>query len=131
MNHYAGTITYTWDIKIDKIQWKILEIEGENTTLFVFGKSKQETSQKLLEDFQQAGEIIAYDLSLSTEDRITQLNTDLEEAELYECACFEWPAVDIKDIIERFDDTYEAMVVREAEISKKFWNRIVKVDFVY
>jgi hypothetical protein len=44
---------------------------------------------------------------------------------------FEGPVVTFWDILERFADSMEAVCVRECEESKTYWNKIVRVDFIY
>ena len=131
MNKFAGTITFEWKVDISKINYKKLEIDAKNTIVFVFWDTKIENSDDLLKDFENYWEIISHDISISTEDNMNILNIDFDSEWLYELASFEWPEVDMRDILERFLDTFEVISVREAEESIKFWNRIVKVDFVY
>lgn len=132
MNKFAGTITFSWEVDLSKLNYKNLVSLGDNyTTVFVFWDTKFETSKALLEDFEKYWEQISYDVSISTEDKITMMNTDLDKDWLYESASFEWPESDIKNVTERFMDTYELICVRESENSEKFWNRIIRADFVY
>ncbi|QFR39365.1 hypothetical protein A9Q91_03980 [Candidatus Gracilibacteria bacterium 28_42_T64] len=131
MNTFAGTITFEGGVDVSKMNCKKLVVDGENTTVFVFGDTKIENSKDLVEDFETYGEMISHDLSISTEDNMNILNTDFDAEGLYELASFEGLEIDIRDISERFLDAFEVISVREAEESKKFGNRIVKVDFVY
>lgn len=50
---------------------------------------------------------------------------------VYEIVSFEGKDVDFDEICERFGETDSVMVVREAEVSKLYGNRIVKVEFIY
>jgi hypothetical protein len=59
------------------------------------------------------------------------LNNEFEKDGLYEVASFESPAADLRDIVDRFQDSFEVICIREAEESEKFGNRIIKVDFIY
>ena len=131
MNTFAGTITFEWKIDTKKIQEKYFVVQWENTTVFLFGKTKIEDSEEFIKNFEALGNIIEYDISLSTEDNMNILNTDFEKDGIYECVSFEGAEVDIRDIMKRFMDEFEVISVREAEESEKFGNRIVKVDFVY
>ncbi len=75
-------------------------------------------------------ELKNYDISISTEDKMDIINSTYSEW-VYELATFEWEQVDFEEINSRFCDFEEVVSIREAEISEKFWNKVVKVDFVY
>ena len=53
------------------------------------------------------------------------------EVGTYECVSFEGPEVEFDDILERFAASSEAITIRQAEESKTYGNRIVRVDFLY
>lgn len=134
MNTFSGTISFKTKIDTSKIQDKHVAVESAESdifTLYIFGQTKIQSSEELIQSYEKFGEIFSYDISISTEDNIAILNTDYEKDGLYEVAAFEWPEIDYKDIIGRFDEMFEVICVREAEESEKFWNRIVKVDFIY
>ena len=57
--------------------------------------------------------------------------TDTYEEWVYELASFEWEQVEYNDFVDRFRDFDWVISVREAEASNKFWNKVIKVDFVY
>jgi hypothetical protein len=71
-----------------------------------------------------------HDISISTEDKIEIINVAYEEW-IYEVATFEWEEVTFAEIMDRFADFEEVISIREAELSQKFWNKTIKVDFVY
>ena len=75
-------------------------------------------------------ELKHYDISISTEDKMELVNDTYEEW-VYELATFEWEQVDFNEIYDRFQDFEEVVCIREAEDSLRFWNKVVKVDFVY
>lgn len=134
MNTFSGTITFKEAIDTSKIQDKHVIVESmdaDGVTLFLFGQTKLSSSDEFIDSYKKFGEILSYDISISTEDNIAILNTDYEKDGLYEVASFEWPEVDYKDIIGRFDEMFEVICVREAEESIRYRNRIVKVDFIY
>lgn len=134
MNTFSGTISFKTKIDTSKLQDKHVTVESAESdifTLFIFGQTKLASSEEIIKSYEKFGEIFSYDISISTEDNIAILNTDYEKDGLYEVAAFEWPEIDYKDIIGRFDEMFEVICVREAEESEKFWNRIVKVDFIY
>ncbi len=133
MNKFAGTLTFTGKVEVNKIQDKHLVVksqDSEYTTIFLLGNTKHETSEELIKSY-NIWELYAYDISISTEDNMTILNNEIDKEGLYEVASFESSEADLRDIIERFQDSFEVMCVREAEESEKFWNRIIKADFIY
>lgn len=133
MNKFAGTLTFTGEVEVNKIQDKHLVVksqDSEYTTIFLLGNTKHETSEELIKSY-NIWELYAYDISISTEDNMTILNNEIDKEGLYEVASFESSEADLRDIIERFQDSFEVMCVREAEESEKFGNRIIKADFVY
>lgn len=134
MNNFAGTLTFSWDISFNKIQEKHLVInpkESDETTIFIFGKTRLESSEELIKHYGELWTLEAYDISISTEDNMVMLNNEIDKDGLYEVASFESPEMDLRDIIERFQDSFEVMCIREAEESEKFGNRIIKADFIY
>lgn len=134
MNNFAGTLTFSGEINTDKIQEKYLIIkpeESEEISIFLFGKTKLETSDEIIQSYSHIGTLEAYDISISTEDNMSLLNNEIDKEGLYEVASFESPVMDIRNIVDRFQDSFEIICVREAEESEKFGNRIVKVDFIY
>ena len=48
------------------------------------------------------------------------LNNEVDKDGLYEVASFESPEMDMRNIVERFQDSFEVICVREAEESEKF-----------
>ena len=62
---------------------------------------------------------------------MVMLNNEVDKDGLYEVASFESPEMDMRNIVERFQDSFEVICVREAEESEKFGNRIIKADFIY
>ncbi|USN58986.1 MAG: hypothetical protein H6767_02655 [Candidatus Peribacteria bacterium] len=101
-------------------------------TLFVFGSVVFKTAKEVVAYFEKEyGEIVDADISISTEEKVAIINYDISEDGLYECATFEGEEVGFREILARFEDSFEAVSIREAEVSKKTGNRVVKVDFVY
>ena len=134
MNNFAGTLTFTWEVTFEKIQEKYLVVkseESENTTIFIFGKTDIESSDEILKKFDYIWELYAYDISISSEDNMTMLNNEVDTDGLYEVVSFESPVADIRNIIERFQDSFDVICIREAEESEKFGNRIIRADFIY
>lgn len=134
MNTFAWNITLKWNKTIiGQLDFDYVENISKdwNKVLYVFGDTDIETSEELSDMFKDLlWEILYYDVSLSSEDKVSILWDSFEEW-VYELASFEWEQVDFDEILDRFSDFDGVISVREAEISNKFWNKVVKVDFVY
>lgn len=132
MNKFAWNITFSGVIDLQEVENNLLELETESwdTIVYIHGDTEAENSSTLLESFKKYWEILNYDLSISSEDKVAILSDDFWEW-IYELTTFEWVAVTYDEILDRFNEVYEVLSVREAEISKKYGNRIIKVDFVY
>ena len=99
--------------------------------LYFFGETDIKSSKSFLEYCEKIlWKILVYDISISSEDKIFLEPYDYEEW-IYECASFEWEFISFSEIKNRFNQVEWVISIREAENSKKFWNRIIKVDFVY
>jgi hypothetical protein len=99
--------------------------------LFIFGETEIKTSKEFLEYCKkELWEISSYDISISSEDNILVEPYDYE-VWIYEVASFEWEQVTFSEIKNRFEESDSFISIREAWISEKFWNKIVKIDFVY
>lgn len=133
MNIFAWNVILKWNklIKLPEFDYIESLSKSWDKVVFVFWHTelkKTEQIAKLLEE--KLWEIKSYDLSISTENRMDIINWTYEEW-VYELATFEWEQVDFTEIKERFEWFDEVVSIREAEISEKFWNKVVKVDFVY
>lgn len=131
MNKFAWNITLKWNPKVD-LDFDFVESLGKtgNKNIFVFGEADETTKDWILKFFEEKFEVLNSDLSIETEEKIEIIWESYEEW-LYEVASFEWEEVDFKEIFERFEEFEEVICVREAWVSEKFWNKIIKVDFVY
>jgi hypothetical protein len=92
MNTFSGTISFKEAIDTSKIQDKHVIVESmdaDGVTLFLFGQTKLSSSDEFIDSYKKFGEILSYDISISTEDNIAILNTDYEKDGLYEVASFE------------------------------------------
>ena len=70
---------------------------------------------------------------ISTEDDADQIEILLEEFEewVFESVSFEGPEVTFETIFERFSESDTVMCVREAQPSQRYWNKVIRVDFLY
>ena len=134
MNTFAWNITLKWNKEIsDDFKFDFVESLSKDwdKNLFVFWETDLKTSEDVLSYLKdELGELLNYDISISSEDKIEVFPYDYEEW-IYELTSFEWEYVDFNEIRERFLDHDAVFSVREAEVSKRFWNKVIKVDFVY
>jgi len=135
MNKFAWSIVYEWlltDELLDELEYTChpTYLESWNTCLLIFWNTKQESSASLEKELSTLGSILSVDLSIEAEDKIMLLNKQIEW-DVYETVAFEGIEICYEELIERFWESYEAVAIREAETSSKFWNRVVRVDFIY
>jgi hypothetical protein len=133
MNIFSWNITFKSNKEITWIDYDYVENLSKdwNKVLFIFWETDLKKSEELAEFFtEKLWELENYDISISTEDKIDVLHSTYAEW-VYELASFEWEETTFEEILERFNDFDEVVTIREAEISKRFWNRVIKVDFVY
>lgn len=134
MNTFAWNITLNWN-KVIPESFDFYYIESLSKTgdknLYIFGETKIKTSKDLIKNFEESfWELKNYDISISSEDKVELFEYDYEEW-MYELVNFEWEFIEYNEIKERFVDHDAIFSVREAETSNRFWNKVVKVDFVY
>lgn len=134
MNTFAGNITLKWNKTIiGQLEFDYVEnlSKDGNKVLYIFWDTDIETSTDFIAMLKELfWEILNYDISLSSEDKMSILGDSYEEW-VYELATFEWEQVDFDEILDRFSDFDWVISIREAENSSRFWNKVVKVDFVY
>lgn len=132
MNIFAWNITLVGNKKIE-LDFDFIENISKNwdKVIFVFWETELETSSELLKMFEEKlWDFKNYDLSISSEDNMEIIWETYEEW-IYELATFEWEEVSFDEIFDRFKDFEEVVSIREAEDSERFWNKKIKVDFVY
>jgi len=132
MNIFAWNITFPKDKEFD-FEFDFLEIQNntENKTIFVFGETELTTSEELINMFEsKVWELFDFDISISTEDNM-EILWEWYDDWVYEVSSFEWADTSYEEILERLWDVEEVICIREGEISAKFGNRIIKVDFIY
>jgi len=130
-NIFAGNITLKkGSIDVSKYDFDIIA-SGEKT-YFVMWEVDEDNLTALVQFFTETfnSDIESYDLSISSVDQIDVLADKYTEG-VYEVVSFEWADISFDTISERFELVDEVCIVREAEQSEKYGNRIVKVDFLY
>ena len=134
MNTFAWNITLKGNKQIpENFEYDYIESLSKtwDKNLYVFWETKINSSQELVDFFKEnLGELINWDISISSEDKIELLPYDYEEW-IYEVVSFQWEQIDFNEIKSRFEEHDAIFSIREAEKSEKFWNRVIKVDFVY
>lgn len=131
MANFAWNITVKWNPKVD-LDFDFIESLWKtwNKNIFFFGEVENANSNDILDVFKEKFEILNYDISVEEEDKVEILWESYEEW-LYESASFEGEEVSFDEIKDRFWEFEEVVCIREAWISEKFWNKVIKVDFVY
>ncbi len=133
MNNFAGNITIKWNPNISWLDFEYVENLSKqgNKVLYVSWKTEIKTSKWIVEMLEEKfGELVNYDISIETEEKLKIFSSEYEEW-VYELASFEWEQVDYNEILDRFREFDWVSCVREAENSKRFWNKVIKVDFIY
>lgn len=134
MNTFAWNITFNWNKVVpENFEFDYIESLSKiwDKNLYIFGETELKKSNDLVKSFEEKfGELKNYDISISSEDKIELLEYDYEEW-MYELVSFEWEFTDFNEIKERFEDHDAIFSVRETWVSERFWNKIVRVDFVY
>ncbi len=129
--------TYAWNIEFISEYTDVPQINSTDIiqispkVFFVLWEADVTDRESLLVFLEtHIGPIESYDISLESEDNMQIFANDYIDG-VYESVSFEWPVVSFADIVERFADTESVVVVREAEESELYGNRIIKVDFMY
>jgi hypothetical protein len=132
MNKFAWNITFKKGVDLESINYESISTYMENwdINIYVFWETESKTSEEIIEEFKSFWEVINYDISIETEDKIFILNNKIDW-DIYELVCFEWVEICIEEVLERFAESAEIVSIREAEDSSKFNNRVIKADFVY
>jgi hypothetical protein len=134
MNTFAWNITLKWNLLIpEDFPYDYIEnlSLSWDKTLYLFWETDFNSSEELINYFvEKIWELNNYDISISSEDKIELIPYDFEEW-VYEVVSFEWEQVTFEEIKDRFLEHDAMFSVREAEESSKFWNRVIRVDFIY
>jgi hypothetical protein len=133
MNIFSWSITLTWNKVISWLEFDYVENLSKtgDKIVFIFWDTELKKSTEVLDMLREKlWELKNYDISISSEDKMELIHSTYEEW-VYELATFEWEQVDFEEIHDRFKDFDEVVAIREAEVSEKFWNKKIKVDFIY
>lgn len=132
MNIFSWNFTMIGNKKIN-LDFDFVESLSKNgdKIVFVYWETELKTSSEIVDMLKEKlGELKNFDISISSEDKVEIINLAYEEG-IYELATFEWEEIDFDEIMDRFKDFEEVVSIREAELSERFWNKKIRVDFVY
>lgn len=130
MNIFAGNFSLKEKTQTPELDLDIVQT-GEKSYFIMGAEEDLDTSMKVISFIENFfWKLVTHDISIEWEDMLEIISSEYE-LWAYECVSFEWLNVDFGDILERFAGSNEAISVREAEKSKIYDNRIVKVDFMY
>ena len=134
MNTIVWTITLEWNNLIsDEFDFDIVPSLSKdwNKTIYFFGETPIKSSKDFLEESEKIlWKILFSDISISSEENVFLDPFDYEEW-VYEVASFAWEQINFSEIKKRFEWNEEVISIREAGFSNEFWNKIIKVDFIY
>lgn len=135
MNYFAGSITFAWNVTLnfkDRTFNFVKNLtKSKDSNVYFFWETDKKTSEELLEFFKEvvSSEVVAYDLSIETEDKIEILE-DTEIDGEYNVMAISWINNNFEEVLDWFSEWEEVIAIREAEDSKAFWNKVIKVDII-
>lgn len=127
---FAGKFSLEEKTDFPDIDFDLLQT-GEKSYFIMGADASLETSAQV-EVFLQTTfwKLSNCDISIESENALEIMSSEYEQG-IYESVSFEWPNTTFNDIVERFAESEEIIVVREAETSLLYGNRIIKADFIY
>jgi len=135
MNYFAGSITFAWNVTLNfknrTFNFVKNMTKDNNSNVFFFWETTKETSSELLAFFKEvvSSDVISYDLSIDSEDKIEILEDEQIDWE-YNVMSISGINTNFEDVLENFQEWEEVVSIREAEDSKIFWNKIIRVDVI-
>jgi len=134
MNTIVWTITLEWNNLIsEEFDFDIVPSLSKdwNKTIYFFWETPLKTSKEFIKESEKIlWKILFSDISISSEENVFLDPFDYEEW-VYEVASFAWEQINFSEIKKRFEWNEEVISIREAGFSNEFWNKIIKVDFIY
>ena len=134
MNLVIWNITFEWNLLIPKsFDFDTVETMSKSwdKNIYLFWETEIENSKDFIFMCEkEVWKILNYDISIESEGKIELFPYNFEEG-IYEVVSFEWEEVEYDDVKERFKEHDALFSIRECEVSNRFGNRIVRVDFVY
>lgn len=134
MDHFAWSITFVWDVNLNFVNRSFNFVKNItkdwNSNVFFYWETDKKSSEELLDFFKEAvWESICHDISIESEDKIEILDNDEVDWD-YSVMAISWIENTFEEILDGFSEWEEVISIREAEDSKAFWNKIIKVDII-
>ncbi len=134
MNKFAWSITFKWNIelKYENISFNFVKnlTKAWDSNIFYYWETSEKTSKDLFDYLSKdMWEVIAKDISISTEDKLEIFSDETLDGE-YSIMSISWVNNSFQEVLEWFSEWEEVVSIRQAEDSKAFWNRVIKVDII-
>lgn len=131
MNKFAWSLTFSWKVSNKDFPYNsIITFLDWITNIFLYWETEISSSKELTNFFEKNyWEIISFDISIETEDKIF-LNKKMPKNWVYQIYSIEWINIDFENILEWYKTDENVVSIREVEQSKKFWNKIIRIDFL-
>lgn len=129
MYTFAGKFIVFWNNEIDLNYSSIrISIDDNKTLYYIYWETKLESSNEILDDIKSLFEVLAYDISISSEDKII-LFSNISWKE-YSSITLEWKNLLFDDVLTQYKDTASITSIREVEVSKFYGNKKIRIDFI-
>jgi len=135
MNYFAGSITFKWNVTLSfknrTFNFVKNLTKNNNSNVYFFWETDKNTSEDLLKYFKEiiVWEVLSYVISIESEDKIEILEDEQVDWE-YNIMTISWINTTFEEVLENFWEGGEVIAIREAEDSKVFWNKVIKVDVI-
>lgn len=130
MNIFAGNFSLEEKTTTPELDFDIIQT-WEKSYFIMWADDGLDSSKNVVDFIENFfWKLATHDISIEWEDQLEIISSEYE-VWAYECVSFQWPEVSFDDILERFAGSSEAISIREAEESKVYGNKVIKVDFMY
>lgn len=139
MNSFAWSITFKWNVALnikDQRELKHFHIVKNltkiwDTNIYFYGEIDLNSKQDIINYFREniSENIIDFEVSLSSEDRIEILDLDEIDWE-YNTMTISWIETSFEEVLESFSENEEVVCIRESNLNKLFWTKDIKVDII-
>jgi hypothetical protein len=139
MNSFAWSITFKWNVKLnikDERELRHFHIVKNftktwDTNIYFYWEIDLKSKQEILNYFREniSENIVDFEISLSSEDRIEILDLDEIDGE-YSTMTISWIETSFEEVLESFSENEEVVCIRESSLNKLFWTKDIKVDII-